>query len=81
MMSDILIVADPNNVDHNKLEQIADAVRHCGGNIESVDAEHCVIEALIDSREIPVVERMEGVSYVRSIFTYHPGSVTEAEAQ
>jgi hypothetical protein len=71
MKSDILIVADQNNVDKNKLEEIADAVRYGGGNIESVDTSRCVIEATVDPREIPVIERMEGVSYVRSIFTYH----------
>jgi len=71
MKSDILIVADQNNVDKNKLEEIADAVRYGGGNIEEVDTSRCVIEATVDPREIPVIERMEGVSYVRPIFTYH----------
>jgi hypothetical protein len=71
MKSDILIVADTNNVDKNKLEEIADAVRYGGGNIEGVDASQCVIEATVDTCDIPIIERIEGVSYVRPIFSYH----------
>ncbi len=68
--SNILIVVDPKHVDGNSLQDIVGALTDIGAEIIEVDRDHHVIEAAIALREVPTVEAMGGVSYVRPVFTY-----------
>jgi len=69
-MSNILIVVDRNNPDHNALGDIAAAVCDAGASVVSVDEASHVIEACVPTDQLSVIKSMEGVSYVRSVFTY-----------
>jgi hypothetical protein len=44
----------------------------------SVDADNWVIEAAVPSHEVPTIAAMDGVAYVRGVFTYLSGEVPEA---
>jgi len=68
-MSDCIIVVNRNNVDRNGIEDIAAAVRELGA-VAQVDEQRFVIEATIPADEIPTVSAMEGVTYVRCVFSY-----------
>ena len=69
-MSNILIVVDGTNVDHNSLNDIAAAVEHAGATVGGVDAQSGMIEATVPANELPTVAAMEGVAYVRCVFNY-----------
>ena len=68
-MSDCIIVVNRNNVDRNGIEDIASAVRELGA-VAQIDEQRFVIEATIPADEILTVSAMEGVTYVRSVFSY-----------
>ena len=71
-MSNCLIVVDRNNVDRNSLTDIASAVGGIGA-VVNVDENQHVIEAALPSHEVPTVNAMDGVSYVRCVFSYFCG--------
>jgi hypothetical protein len=68
--SNILVMVDPKHADGNSLQDIVSALADIGAEIIDVDREHHVIEASIALREVPTVEVIGGVSYVRPVFTY-----------
>ena len=70
-MSNVLIVVDGRNADHNSVREIAAAVAEAGATIVGVDEQSCVIEAALPAHELPTITAMEGVSYVRCVFNYH----------
>lgn len=69
-MSNILIVVDRNNPDRNSITDLAAAVKEAGASIIDVDEHNLVIEADMPTHEVVVVAAMDGVSYVRSVFSY-----------
>ncbi len=69
-MSNVLIVVDRNNPDRNSIADLAAAVREAGASIIEVDEHNLVIEADMPTHEVVVVAAMDGVSYVRSVFSY-----------
>jgi seryl-tRNA(Sec) selenium transferase len=69
-MSNVLIVVDRNNPDRNSLTDLAAAVGETGANIINIDEENLVIEADLPTHEVVVVAAMDGVAYVRSVFSY-----------
>jgi hypothetical protein len=80
-MSNILILVDRNNVDHNQLRDLADAVTDAGASVMEVNDERHLIEATAPSHLVPIISAMEGVSYVRTVFNYHcPTPVADAAA-
>jgi hypothetical protein len=78
-MSNVLIVVDRNNPDGNGVADIASALVESGAVVLGVDEQRWLIEATLPAHEVPVVTAMEGVSYVRSVFTYLSGE-GQAEA-
>ena len=70
LMSNAFVVIDPRNPDKNTLREIAEAVTDAGGTVLDTNSETHVIEVLIPMKEIPIVAAMEGVAYVRQVFTY-----------
>lgn len=68
--SNIFVVIDPAHPDQNTLQEIADALRDIGAEIIEVDRHHQIIEAVVATHQIPLIEAMGGVAYVRSVFTY-----------
>lgn len=72
-MSNVLIVVDRNNADRNGVADIASALAEAGAVVLGVDEHRWMIEATLPSHEIPTVSAMEGVCYVRSVFTYLSG--------
>jgi hypothetical protein len=74
-ISDVLIVVNRDNADRNGLLDIAAAVADTGTSVVHVDEENFVIEAVAPSDVVAIIQAMEGVSYVRCVFSYlceHP---------
>jgi hypothetical protein len=69
-ISNVLIVVNRNNADRNGLLDIAAAVADTGTSVVHVDEETFVIEAAAPSSVVPTIQAMEGVSYVRCVFSY-----------
>ena len=69
-MSDVMIVVNCHNLDCNNLHEIAAAISEAGAVIVSIDEQSHVIEAAVPAHEVPTVAAMEGVAYVRNVFTY-----------
>jgi hypothetical protein len=72
-MSNVLIVVDKNNPDHNSLADLAEAVKLAGGENLSLDETSQLIEADMPTHEVVVAAAMDGISYIRSVFTYFKG--------
>jgi hypothetical protein len=66
----IILVGKPND-DQNGLPDVLSAIRDTGASIAVVDEERSYIEATVLTRVIPIISSMEGVSYVRQVFSYH----------
>jgi seryl-tRNA(Sec) selenium transferase len=79
-MSNVLIVINRNNADRNSLADLSAAVVETGGHCLNVDAENWVIEAAVPSHEVPTIAAMDGVAYVRGVFTYLCGEMPEKAA-
>jgi hypothetical protein len=69
-MSNLLIVVDRNNVDHNELNELAAAIADAGAEVCEIDEEHLTIEASAPAQVVPTISAMEGVTYVRVVFSY-----------
>jgi hypothetical protein len=69
-ISNILIVVDRNNPDHNSIADLAAAVKEVGADVINVDEHNLVIEADMPTHEVVVVAAMDGVAYVRNVFSY-----------
>jgi seryl-tRNA(Sec) selenium transferase len=69
-MSNVLIVVDRNNPDHNSLTDLAGAVKETGADVINVDEHNLVIEADLPTHEVVTVAAMDGVAYVRNVFSY-----------
>jgi hypothetical protein len=69
-MSNVLIVVNSRNPDMNNLSDLAAAVADAGGTVVEIDEPNGVIEANVPTELLPVVAAMEGISYVRSVFSY-----------
>ncbi len=79
-ISNVLIVVNRNNADRNGLLDIAAAVSDTGTSVIHVDEDHFVIEAAAPSAVVPIIMAMEGVTYVRSVFSYLTDDPTPAKA-
>ncbi len=69
-ISNVLIVVDRNNPDHNSLTDLAAAVQETGAQVVGIDDENHVIEADMPTHEVVTVAAMDGVAYVRNVFSY-----------
>jgi hypothetical protein len=69
-MSNILIVVNENNADRNAMADLAAAVAETGAECVNVDTACGVIEAAVPAHEVPTIAAMDGVSYIRGVFTY-----------
>ncbi len=69
-MSNIYIMVNQDNTDKNSFYELRDAVAETGATILDVDEESFMIEANAPSHEVPVIAAMEGVSYIRCVFSY-----------
>jgi hypothetical protein len=78
-MSNILIMVNRNNVDHNGLADVAAAVADTGARVFEVDEGAFAIEANVATRELPTITAMEGVAYVRSVFNYFCDASADVE--
>jgi hypothetical protein len=79
-MSNVLIVVDRNNPDHNSITDLAAAVKEAGASIIEVDEHNLVIEADMPTHEVVTVAAMDGVAYVRSVFSYFKDLSPKEEA-
>jgi seryl-tRNA(Sec) selenium transferase len=77
-ISNILIVVDRNNPDHNSLADLAEAVKEVGANVINIDEHNLVIEADMPTHEVVIVAAMDGVAYVRNVFSYFKDQPVEA---
>ena len=68
-MSNCLVVVNRQNHDANSLSEIVSAIREFGSVVAINDDEH-VIEVSMPSHEMAIVSAIEGVSYVRCVFSY-----------
>jgi hypothetical protein len=69
-MSNCLVVVNRQNHDANTLSEIASALREFG-TVVAIDEQEHVIEVSMPSHEMATVSAIEGVSYVRCVFSYH----------
>ena len=69
-MSNIYIMVSQNNFDRNTLGDLCTAVAETGATIVAIDEQNLMIEAATPAHEVPTIAAMEGVKYVRCIFTY-----------
>ena len=69
-MSNIYIMINSRNSDKNSLRDLCSAVSESGATVVSVDEQSNLIEAAIAAHDVPVISAMEGVTYVRCIFSY-----------
>jgi hypothetical protein len=72
-MSNIYIMINQHNFDRNDLGELCAAVMDTGATIVSVDEQSLLIEATTPSQIVPTIAAMEGVCYVRCIFSYLAG--------
>ncbi len=79
-MSNIYIMINSQNSDQNTLRDLCSAVSESGATLHSVDESSNLIEAAIPSHDLPVISAMEGVTYVRCIFSYLKNSSHHALA-
>ena len=76
-MSNCFIVINRENDDANNLLDIAAAVREMGA-VVTVDEHQHVIEATLPAHEVPTLQLIPGVSYVRCVFNYFCGRAPKA---
>jgi hypothetical protein len=76
-MSNCLIVVNRINDDANGLLDIAAAVREMGA-VVTVDEQQQVIEAALPAHDVPTLQLIPGVSYVRCVFSYFCGTAPRA---
>ena len=69
-MSNLLIVVNQKNADKNGFADLAAAVTDVGARWVNVDELQGLIQATVPAHEVPTISAMDGVSYVRSVFTY-----------
>jgi hypothetical protein len=69
-MCNAYIVVNQKNADRNSVREIALALFEAGAIMLAVDEDSATIEATVPAAELPIIEAMEGVSYVRSAFHY-----------
>jgi hypothetical protein len=69
-VSNLLILVDRNNVDHNELNDLAAAITDAGASVCEVNVDRHMIEATAPSHVVSTIAAMEGVSYVRTVFSY-----------
>jgi hypothetical protein len=77
-ISNVLIVVDRNNPDHNSIADLASAVKEAGANVIAIDDENHVIEADMPTHEVVTVAAMDGVAYVRNVLSYFRDDTQEA---
>ena len=81
-MSNVLIVVDRNNPDHNSIADLAEAVKIAGAENVSIDEGSQLIEADMPTHEVVVAAAMDGISYIRNVFSYFKGdSPTDASEE
>ena len=80
-MSNVLIVVDKNNPDHNSVADLAEAVKLAGAENVSVDNDSALIEADMPTHEVVVAAAMDGISYIRSVFSYFKGDAPADDAE
>jgi len=68
-MSNCLVVVNRLNCDANSLSEIASALREFA-TVVAVDEKEHVIECAMPSHEQTTATAIEGVSYVRCVFSY-----------
>jgi hypothetical protein len=70
MMCNILVMIDPRHPDGNTLQDIVDALTCMGASVMNVDPNSHMIEAMVAAQDVPTLEAMGGVAYVRPVFSY-----------
>ncbi len=80
-MSNVLIVVDRNNPDHNSIADLAEAVKLAGAENVSVDDDSQLIEADMPTHEVVTAAAMDGISYIRSVFSYFKGDSPVDDSQ
>ena len=69
-MCNAYIVVNQKNADRNNVREIASALFEAGAIMLAVDEDSATIEATVPAAELPTIQAMEGVAYVRSAFNY-----------
>jgi hypothetical protein len=71
-MSECIVVVDCNNADANTVADIAAAVGQIG-DVQFVNESQYVIGASVPAHELPTIHAMDGVAYIRCVFSYFAG--------
>ncbi len=63
----IAVVDDDKSVDLNK---IVDQLKAAGMDVSRVNQDECVVEGNVESYKLKDLEKLKGVNYIRTVFTY-----------
>ena len=69
-MSNCVIVINGHNADHNSVMDLVAAIGEIGAVAVTCDEQNYLIEATVPSHELPTLAAMDGISYVRTVFSY-----------
>jgi hypothetical protein len=67
-ISDVVVTLDRNDQIDNL--QTIERLKREGMTISTADVEQGVVEGCIESSKLCTIDRMPGIEYVRSVFTY-----------
>ena len=67
-VSDILIIIDPKY--DGRISDIVANLKSAGVEVSNVNEDEGVIEGTVAAAKIPQVRKIDGVDYVRTVFTY-----------
>ena len=67
-ISDVVVVVDTD--DSRSFDEVLAKCEQTGLLVREVRKDECVIEGTIDSMKLMILDKLAGVDYVRSVFTY-----------
>ena len=67
-VSDIVVTFD--DTPEHPCDKVVESLKSAGVQITSVDKDNCVAEGTVDSSKIAAIDKMPGVDFVRTVFTY-----------
>ncbi len=84
LISNITVVVDSSLADHD-MKAAVDRLKSMGMEIDSVDEDNGVVEGVIEAAKVRGIEKMEGIDYVRTQYSYiadyPPGDPRDRDTQ
>jgi hypothetical protein len=82
-VSEIIAVVDEEH--SGDLNKIVEQLKKAGVDVSRVNQEECVVEGNVESYKLKDLEKLPGVDYIRTVFTYAanypPGDPRDKDGQ